>query len=44
MENNKEILFTETSDGEIKKLVDNSVQRNTKKSTKYEGTIYVRSP
>ena len=27
-----------------KKLVDNSVPRNTKKSTKYAATIYVRSP
>mgnify|MGYP007058294534 CR=1 FL=1 len=41
---NKRRLFAEASDGEIKKLVDNSVQRNTKKSTKYAGTIYVRSP
>ena len=28
----------------IKKLVDNSAQRNTKKSTKYAGMIYVHSP
>ena len=31
---NKRILFVEASDGEIKKLVDNSAQRNMKKSTK----------
>ena len=31
--------FLRTSDGEIKKLVDNSVSRNTKESTKYAGTI-----
>ena len=41
---NKRILFAEASDGEIKKLVDNSAQRNTQKSTKYAGTIHVRSP
>ena len=40
----KKILFAEASEGEIKRLVNNSVQRNTKKSTKYAGTIYVRSP
>ena len=28
----KRILFAEASDGEIKKLVDNSAQRNTKKN------------
>ena len=27
--------FAEATDGEIKKLVDNSVSRNAKKSTKY---------
>ena len=31
--------FAEASDGEIKKPVDNSVPRNTKKSTGYAGTI-----
>ena len=31
--------FAEASDGEGKKLVDNSVPRNTKKSTKYAGMI-----
>ena len=41
---NIRIFFAEASGGEIKKLVDNSAQRNTKKSTKYTGTIYVRSP
>ena len=41
---NKSIRFAEASDGEIKKLVDNSALRNTKKSTKYTGTIFVRSP
>jgi len=41
---NKIIPFAEASDGEMKKLVDNSIPRNTKKSTKYAGTIYVRSP
>ena len=40
----KKILFAQASHREIKRLVDNSVQRNTKKSTKYAGTIYVRSP
>ena len=40
----KKTFFAEASDGEIKKLVENSTQRNTKKSTKYTGTIYVRSP
>ena len=35
----KKNRFVEASDGEIKKLVDNSVPRNAKKSTKYEGTI-----
>ena len=34
---NKRILLAENSDEEIKKLVDNS--HNTKKSTKYSGTI-----
>ena len=34
---NKRILVAEASDGEIKKLVDNS--HNTKKYTKYSGTI-----
>ena len=28
----------------LKKLVDNSAQRNTKKSTKYTGKIYLHSP
>ena len=32
---NKRILLAEASDGETKKLVDNSPQGNTKKSTKY---------
>ena len=32
---NKRILFAEGSDGEIKKPVNNSAKRNTKKSTKY---------
>ena len=41
---NKRVFFAEASDGEIKKLVDNSAQRNTKKSAKHTGTIYVRSP
>ena len=41
---NKRILFVEASEGEIKKLVDNSAQRNKKKSVKYTGTIHVRSP
>jgi len=41
---NKRILFAEASDGEIKNLVENSAQRNMKKSTKYAGTIFVRSP
>ena len=36
---NKRIFFSEASDREIKKLVDNSEQRNTKKSTKCAGTI-----
>ena len=35
----KKKLFAETSDGEIKKLIDNSLSRNTKNSTKYAGTI-----
>ena len=34
----------EAIDGEIEKLVDYSVQRSTKKSTKYAGTISQRSP
>jgi len=33
----KNAFFAEASDGEIKKPVDNSAQRNTKKSTKYTG-------
>ena len=39
-------VFAYASDGLIKKLVDNSAQRNTKKSTKYAGTMYenYRSP
>lgn len=37
-------LFVATSDGEIKEMVDSSVRRNTKKSTKYAGTIFVRAP
>ena len=37
---NKRVLFAEASDGVVKKLVDNSAQRNTKKSTKYAGTMY----
>ena len=41
---NKKIFFAEASDTEIKKLVDNSAQRNMKKSAKYTGTINVRSP
>jgi len=41
---NKRILSVAVSDGEIKKLVDNSAQRNTKKSTKYTGTTFVDSP
>ena len=38
---NKRTCFAEASDhdGEIKKLVDNSTQRNMKKSTKYAGMI-----
>jgi len=36
---NKRRLSIEANDGEIKKLVDKSAQRNTKKSTKYVGTI-----
>ena len=40
---NKIILFAEASDGEIKKLVDYSAQTNTKKYSKYAGTIYERS-
>ena len=39
MEKKKNNRFAEASDGEIKKLVDNSVPRNMKKSTKYAGTI-----
>ena len=31
--------FAEASDGEIKKLVDDSVPRNTGKSAKFAGTI-----
>ena len=41
MENQK-IFFAEASDTEMKKLVDNSAQRNMKKSAKYTGTIYMR--
>jgi len=31
--------FAEASDREMKKLVDNLIPRNMKKSTKYAGTI-----
>ena len=41
---NKKIFFAEASDTEMKKLVDNSAQRNMKKSAKYTGMIYMRSP
>jgi len=41
---NKRILFAEASDRKMKKLVDNSAQRNTKKSTTYAETIYVCLP
>ena len=37
------MLFAEASDREIKKLVDYSAQTNTKKYSKYAGTIYERS-
>ena len=41
MENNKKKKhFAEAIDREIKKLVDNPIPRNTKKSTKYAGKIY----
>ena len=40
----KKKRFALTSAGETKKLVDNSVARNTKKFKKYAGTILVRSP
>ena len=43
MENQK-IFFAEASDTEMKKLVDNSAQRNMKKSAKYTGTIYMHLP
>ena len=43
-EKQKKNSFAEASDGEIKRLVDNFLQKNTKKSTEYAGTIYVRSP
>ena len=43
MENNR-ILFVEASDGENKKLVDNSTQTNTKKNPQNAGTIYAFSP
>ena len=36
--------LAEASDGEIKKLVDNYLPRNTNKSTKYAGTTYARLP
>ena len=39
MESKRILSFVEASDGEIKKLVNNSTQRNMKKSTKYVGTI-----
>ena len=42
MENEKKKI-AEVIDGEIEKL-DNSVQRNTKKSAKYAGTISQRLP
>ena len=35
---NKRILLAEASDGETKKLVDNSANGSTKKSTKYAST------
>jgi len=41
---NKNKTFLANSDGEIKEMVDSSVPRNTKKSTKYAGTIFVRTP
>lgn len=41
---NKRILFAEVSDGEVKKLLDNSAQRNTKISKKIiqERSTWVR--
>ena len=44
MENKKKKRLAEASDGEIKELVDNYLPRNSKKSTKYAGTTYARSP
>mgnify|MGYP007094298286 CR=1 FL=1 len=41
---NKRRLSIKANDGEIKNLVEKSARRNTKKSTKYVGAIYVRSP
>jgi len=41
---NKRILFVEVSDGENKKLVDNSTQTNTKKNPQNAGTIYAFLP
>ena len=38
-ETQKKENVLQASDGEAKKLVDNYVARNTKKSTKYAGTI-----
>ena len=40
---NKRLLFTEASDGEIKKLVDNSAQTEETRKNHIE-TVYVRSP
>ena len=37
---NKNNRFAEASDGEIKKLVENSVPRNTKKCTKYAVNVF----
>jgi len=37
-------IFAEAIDGEMERLVDNFAQTNTKKSTKYTGMIFVRSP
>ena len=38
---NKRILLVEASEGEIKKLNENSAQRNKKKSAKYTGLIII---
>ena len=44
MENKKKKRLAEARDGDVKKLVDNYLQRNTNKSTKYTGTTYARLP